>query len=180
MQYQGAREKIRNGDILAFRGNRCFSWLIKFRTLSRVSHVGIAIWFNNRLCCLEAMEGSGVRLFPVSKFIDDGDWVDWYELYDESVSREQMVKYGLTCWGKRYASIWQFIRSWSIVCRRYFDKSLAAPDTNQERFFCSEFVMAALKEGGYSGEGYERPPARTSPGDIVELPCLHRMGRLTP
>ena len=180
MQYQGAREKIRNGDILAFRGNRCFSWLIKFRTLSRVSHVGIAIWFNNRLCCLEAMEGSGVRLFPVSKFIEDGDWVDWYEPYDESVSRKQMVKYGLTCWGKRYASIWQFIRSWSIVCRRYFDKNLAAPDTNQERFFCSEVVMAEHKEGGYDGEGYERPPARTSPGDIVELPCLHRMGRLTP
>tara|TARA_R100000656_G_scaffold66206_1_gene50268 strand:- start:116 stop:658 length:543 start_codon:yes stop_codon:yes gene_type:complete len=180
MKYQNVRYKIRNGDVLAFRGKRWYSWLIKFRTLSRVSHVGVAIWFGDRLCCLEALEGSGVRLYPVSKYMECGDWVDWYELYDESISRKQLTDYALKSWGKRYASLWQFIRSWGIVCRRWFDKNLAPPDTNKDRFFCSEFVMSALREGGYSGEGFERPPARTSPGDVVELPCLHRMGRLVP
>ena len=178
MQYQEVRKKIKNGDVLAFRGNRVFSWIIKLRTLSRVSHVGIAIWFGNRLCCLEAMEGSGVRLFPVSKFVEDGEWVDWYELHDSSVSRKQMSEYALTCWGKRYASPLQFLRSFGVICKRWFDKKLAPPDTNPDRFFCSEFVMTSLREGGYSGEGFERPPAQTSPGDIVELPCLHRMGKL--
>jgi hypothetical protein len=51
-------------------------------------------------------------------------------------------------------------------------------DTNPDRFFCSELALDALRAGGYRGEGFDKPAAETSPADVIELPCLHRRGRL--
>ncbi len=42
MRYTDTRDLINDGDVLAFRGTRLFSRLIKLWTRSRVSHVGVA------------------------------------------------------------------------------------------------------------------------------------------
>lgn len=177
MLYSEVRDDIKNGDLLAFRGTALFSRLIKAWTHSRTSHVGIACWMHGRLTVIEAMEGVGVRVYPMSMRLGK---VDWYELLPEyRVDRRKSVEYALDQWGKRYASPWQFVRSWGKLTAWAASRRGLDPDTNEDRFFCSELVMCALQAGGYRGEGYTKSASQTDPGDCVELPCFHRMGRLT-
>lgn len=180
MKYEKARASIRDGDVFAFRGSRWYSELIKLRTLSRISHVGIAIWVRERLCVMEALEGDGIRIFPVSKCLQDGCVIDWYELFDSDIDRSVVTDEALSHWGKLYAPWWQFVRSWGFLTKWFIKKEVidVPVDVDPERFFCSEFVLRCLQRGGYMGEGYDTNPAEASPGDVVELPCLHRMGRL--
>lgn len=175
-------DAVRSGDVLAFYGHGLIATAIRFRTLSRCTHVGFALWFRGRLCVLEAREFKGVRLFPVGRYLSDPDLkIVHYELLDEGygINRSVVVDSALSHWGKRYASTWQFLRSYGLVTRRMADRLGLAPDTNPERFYCSEYVQDSLREGGYKGEGSSRPPAETSPGDVLELPCLSRRGTLT-
>ena len=178
MKYADARERIRDGDVLAFRGTRLFSRLIKFWTQSRVSHVGIACWMHKRLTVIEALEPGGVRVYPMSRYVSRGCRVDWYHLVSPDLNRQQIVAFALSKWGLRYASPWQFFRSWGWLSRWWANRRGLAADTNDARFFCSELVLDALRTGGYKGEGYDKPASQTSPGDVIELPCLHRRGSL--
>jgi len=183
MKYLKVRDKIRDGDVLAFRGTRWWSWLIRYFTQSRTSHVGFALWMHGRLCVMEALEGRGIRIFPVSKCLEDGEWIDWYELHkpeDNKIDRDVLVATALSHWGKQYAPWWQFVRTWCRWLRRYMDMRGKPMDVDPERFFCSEFVLTCLRMSGYLGEGFASnlSPAAASPGDIIELPCLHRMGKL--
>jgi len=138
---------------------------------------------HERLCVMEALEGRGIRIYPVSKCLEDGEQIDWYELHkpeDNKIDRAKVVEHALSYWGKRYASIWQFVRSWGLVGKWFGKKTKAPIDVDPDRFFCSEFVLTCLRQAGYLGEGFAARlrPAEAAPGDIIELPCLHRMGRL--
>ena len=180
MLYSQAEKLIKDADVLAFRGSHFFSKLIKLRTLARVSHVGFALRILDRLCVLEAVEGVGVRLFPLDKHLNRGARVDWYQLDDThyAVSRDKVIRFVLYVWGAEYAKWSQFLRSWGFLSRRIADFWGLSMDMDEGRWFCSELVMAGLRDGGYTGEGYERESAATSPAEIIELPCLRRMGRL--
>ena len=186
MKYTDARDLIQDGDVLAFRGTRLFSRLIKLWTRSRVSHVGIACWMHDRLTVVEALEGVGVRVYPLSRYVGRGCDVDWYQV-DQSANdvlahgaldRRAVVAFALSKWGLRYASPWQFLRSWGWLSRRVSESRGLPVDTNPDRFFCSELALDALRAGGYRGEGYDKAAAETSPADVIELPCLRRRGRL--
>jgi hypothetical protein len=188
MKYAEARSLIRDGDVLAFRGTRLFSKIIKLWTRSRVSHVGVACWMHGRLTVVEALEGVGVRVFPLSRYIEQRCRVDWYELLQAErdtirhgpLDRSSVVAFSLSKWGLRYASPWQFLRSWGWLSRWAAVHHGVPDDTNPDRFFCSELVLDALRSGGYRGEGYDKPAAKTTPADVIELPCLRRRGRLDP
>jgi len=181
MDYNANRHEIRDGDVLAFRGTAAFSRLIQWRTRARVSHVGFAVWLEqwDRLAVLEAMEPGGIRLHPLRKRLADGEWVDWYRLDDDQVDRSALVSAAFEHWGKRYASPWQFLRSWGWVSRMVFDKLGRPSDTNPDRFFCSELVALCLTRAGYvCDDPVWTTPATMAPADIVELPVLRRMGKL--
>ena len=188
MKYAEVRLLVRDGDVLAFRGTRLFSKIIKLWTRSRVSHVGVACWMHGRLTVVEALEGVGVRVFPLSRYIEQGCWVAWYEMLQGErdridhgpLDRKAVVSFALSKWGLRYASPWQFLRSWGWLSHWAAGRRGLPADTNPDRFFCSELVLDALREGGYQGEGYDNPAAETSPADVIELPCLRRRGRLDP
>ena len=188
MKYTAARDLIQDGDVLAFRGTRLFSRLIKLWTRSRVSHVGIACWMHGRLTVVEALEPGGVRVYPLSRYVGRGCEVDWYQVDQPAtdvmthgaLDRQEIVAFALSKWGLRYASPWQFLRSWGWLSRMIAERRGLPADTNPERFFCSELALDALRAGGYQGEGYEKPAAETSPADVIELPCLRRRGRLEP
>ena len=180
MDYKTHRHEIRDGDVLAFRGTAAFSRLIQWRTRARVSHVGFAVWLPkwDRLAVLEAMEPGGVRLHPLRKRIADGEWVDWYKT-DDAVDRSALISAAFEHWGKRYASPWQFLRSWGWVSRLVVDKLNRPADTNPDRFFCSEFVAHCLKRAGYvCNDPVWTEPAKMAPADVVELPVLRRKGKL--
>ena len=80
-------------------------------------------------------------------------------------------------WGKRYAPWVQFLRSFGWLIKPLANRLGFEMDLAPDRFFCSEFVMLKLRQAGYTGEG-AADPAITSPAKIIELPCLHRRGRL--
>jgi len=152
-----------------------FSQLISLWTRSRYSHVGLVMKVHGRLAVIEALEGTGVRIHPLSRLVKRRK-LDWFKLDKTQVNRVALVGDALTHWGQRYASPWQFIRSYSFITRKILDSIGVPADTNNERFFCSEFVMHAMRQAGYQGEGPD--DARATPDDITRLPCLTRQGRL--
>ena len=171
--------RIRNGDVLAFRSRSLWSKLIRFRTMAPVSHVGFAYWLEGRLAVIEAKDWYYIRVWPLDRYLEDKSYeVDHYELLDEQykVSRTHVVRQALKLWGSRYANAWQFLRSWGIIGRRIGDWLGWSKDTDEGRYHCSETILTCLVAGGYCGEGFEKSPAEVTPGDIVRLPCLHRTG----
>ena len=67
MLYSQARPKIKSGDVLAWRGAGIISRVIRRVTMSSHSHVGIAWVANGRVFILEAVEGYGIGLRPLSQ-----------------------------------------------------------------------------------------------------------------
>lgn len=178
MDYSVVRTGIEEGDVLAFHFDpgSIFSQLISFRTRSRVSHVGFAVKVHGRVCVIEAIEGRGVRVFPLSMVLKQGRKVDWYHTDVPRTSwRWTISNEALSHWGRKYASPWQFVRSFGLVTRWVCDRLGVARDTNDKRFFCSEFVVSCLKRSGIMIDG---DSALMSPGDVIELPCLVRRGTL--
>lgn len=182
-----AAAALRSGDVLLVEGRSLFALGIKLRTRSRFSHAGIvlriAVGGAERLCILESLEPWGVRLYPLDRYLErcsrKGECVHWYAL-EEGVDRQQVAAYALAQWGKRYASVWQFLVSWGRItgfARRLL--GLKPADTNAERFFCSELVASALRAGGYRPDD-DLPEAATDPGAIALYGCLRRRGMVTP
>jgi len=177
MDYKTVRSLISSGDVIAFETApwSLISQLISLWTRSRYSHVGLVMKVHGRLAVIEALEGRGVRIHPLSRLVKRRR-LDWFKLDKTQVNRSALVGDALSHWGQRYASPWQFIRSFSVLTRRCLDKWGLPSDTNVERFFCSEFVMHAMRRAGYQGEGPD--DAKATPDDITRLPCLTRQGRL--
>ena len=178
MDYSLVRDDIQNGAVLAFGYIRksFFSQLISLVTRSRISHVGIVIRFYKRLCVIEALEGRGVRVFPISMLLKKGRKIVWYQTrIPVGLERFSICEYAMKHWGKRYASPWQFVRSFSLLTKRICDRLGIQVDTNEERFFCSEFVVDCLSESGLE---INAVAAEMSPADVIELPCLLQRGVL--
>lgn len=177
----GQHALIQDGDVFAFRGRGFWAAAIKLRTFSRVTHVGFAIRVRGVLCALEAREKIGVRIFPLELYERDSNMeVDWYQfksgLYPD-VTRAAIIERAISHLGCSYASAWQFVRSFGLLSEPLCDKLGIRHVTNYGRFFCSQYVLASLREAGYQGDR-EVHPALASPGDIIELECLERRGRV--
>jgi hypothetical protein len=192
MKYQDIRDHISNGDFFLFRGNRWWSRLIRWRTQSVFSHVGVALWvhvggLSPRLAILEALEPHGVRLFPFSRYLEEcsrqGVGVDWYKLDRSSVNGQMVAAYALEQWGKPYA-MRQLVFSFGLVgglVRRLLHLHVPVIDgEGEEKFFCSELAAAAVEAGGYKPDSLDESlPAAIDPGSVALFPCLHRMGTLS-
>jgi len=72
VSYDKLRHTIRNGDLLFCGGDYAFSKTIRYLSgQSKVSHVGIVYWWNERLMLLESVETDGVRIVPVSQYVEN-------------------------------------------------------------------------------------------------------------
>lgn len=70
IDYDQLRGRICNGDLLFCGGNYIFSKTIRYLSgKSKVSHVGIVYWWNDRLMLMESVETDGVRIVPVSQYL---------------------------------------------------------------------------------------------------------------
>lgn len=74
MTYTDIRNRIRSGDLLAYRGTGWDGWLVRQWTDSDYAHVGIAWLVGGRVLVLESYPGKGVRVMPASKRVPDA-WV---------------------------------------------------------------------------------------------------------
>ena len=177
MRYQDHRPLIQDGDVVAFQVARwsLFSQVISIWTRSKFSHVGIVMWVRGRLAGIEALEGVGVRIHPLSHLVRTRR-INWFQITDDNIDREKITTAALSRWGARYASPWQFIRSFSVVTTWVCDRLGVQYDTNPDRFFCSEYVMHCLQQAGYEGDS--TTVSRATPDDITRLTCLQHRGLL--
>lgn len=174
---------IQDGDVIAFHRRGFWSAMIRCWTSSRISHVGFALWIGSHLCVLEAQEGRGVQIVSMSSYrADTNVRAFWYRLRTESyptLKRGDLVDEALGHLGCRYASPWQFLRSWGLVTEPLCDFFGLSKDLDPQRFFCSEFILGRLRARGYK-DNPEFDAPRASPGDVIELDCLEDMGQVSP
>lgn len=187
MKFREAAKRISDGDLCFFGGVKPHSRIIKMRSLSRFSHVGLFFWavhaLERRLYVVESVEPYGVRIYPFAKYLAeceaDGCAVDWYQLLPRHIDVSHAVRHCLDRVGNRYADPRQFIRSflWTgDMIRRLFGLPV---DTNRGRYFCSELIAEAYMAAGFKAtNGIPSHPAQTTPGDVAHYPCLVRQGRL--
>lgn len=70
--YEEYRNSVHNGDLLFCGGTHPLSKVIRyFSGKSKVSHVGIIFWWQKRLMLLESVETDGVRIIPLSQYINN-------------------------------------------------------------------------------------------------------------
>lgn len=142
MDYADARIDIQSGDLLAWSGHSLFSRLIKLFTESSFTHVGIAYRTGNRLFVIEAMEGRGVRLFPLSRRLPFF-WIrptirkhEWNSIIEETAIKRI---------GERY--------SFTECARALFRKATK----KDNKWQCAEFASYILSLIGYPTNGYNIP-----------------------
>lgn len=183
MKLSDIEHSIKDGDVLLFQGTALWSKIIKFFTRSVYSHAGIAIWVHSPVCnekvlaVYEAREGSGVRLFPLSVYVKRGVIIDWYSV-DQSVNRKEMVRWALKLWGNRYATFWQFWRSFTLTGKYLGDLFGIPSKIDKDRPFCFWIVSYLLVDiGGFQIPEDERKTLETTTGaDLTRYTCLHRQG----
>jgi uncharacterized protein YycO len=144
--------------ILLFKGRGFVSWLIRFQTRSKYSHVAIVVgdWL------YEAWQGAGVRKVPYAEHVakNGGDNVDVFRLdpglpFDEAAA----LAYLEARVGKGY-DYWGVIR---FVTRRRM------PANDKE--FCSEYGFSAVLSGGVQ-LFRDTEPYEVSPGLFGRSPLL--------
>lgn len=178
MTFEDLMKEAEPGDLLFFGGERWWSKLIKLRTWSRWSHVGMVVDKDNegRVLVCEALEGYGVRT------VDAEEWMTWKgsiglgEVLMRIEAKRMSADYMLSQVGMRYASPRQFIRSFSFLWRR-IAKFIGLPaDTDANRWFCSELVAAAIQSADQIT--WKKKPAKMQPGDLAESYHLRIVGVL--
>jgi hypothetical protein len=158
----------RTGDLALFSGRRLWSRLIRLRSGSEWSHVGVFVEVEGQLWIVEALEGKGVRI--VRPYV----WQQWrghcaIGRVDglDGEQRQEIKRFLLHRIGEEYASPRQFVRSFSWVWRRISRAWKLKTDLHAERWFCSELAAFALMLVGVPKFGV---PAETTPGDLARLP----------
>lgn len=182
MRYEEARHAIETGDLLFFRGRLLHSRLIQFWTRSVYSHVGVAVWLESgpirRLFVVEALEGKGVRIYPLSRYLSAGADVDWYAVTDSAFDRTGAAAWALAQVGLHYASPWQMLRSFGLITKWLCDNLGLPTKIDSNRWFCSCYAVRLLMAGGIEFDE-TIDPSLTPPGRVALLTCLRRMGALT-
>lgn len=170
ISYEEARVKMQPGDVIAFGGKGRFSEIIKFATISDVSHVGVILQtkvtdydtdkFFNQI--IESTSLHGFNGVNISRFSDrlttyDGElW--WLPLADE-IRRKKFDQqkfhdflFNQAKERKPY-DMPQAIKS-ALDALDKLPFGLHGPGYNEEdfsKFFCSELVAAGLEIAGAVG-----------------------------
>lgn len=177
--YDDVREKIRNGDILLYKGRGFVSWAIKFFTRSEYSHAGIAVWWYDRLMVMEALS-KGVIVNPLRRSVGryKGS-VEWWTLKKDfdinNDDRKKMIIFAQEELGKDFAFWGLFLFALVIS----FVIPLGKKDflTREKRLFCSLYVAEIYNKADRDlRKGL--PDRFTSPADISKSSLLECGGTL--
>lgn len=173
---------VRPGDVILLRKSHSFfGRLIRLWTHSPYSHAMIAVKLRagttERLCALESLEPEGVRLYPLDRYVRENT-LDLFALRP-GLGNVGVTDFALAHLGERYASSWQFVRSFGLLHRlwqRLTGRHL--PDADARREFCSELAAKWLETRGCV---LAKRPWETSPADLATwTEHLEPKGELTP
>ena len=173
-------DHVRDGDLVAIRGNTWLGKLIRWATDSEYSHVGLVVWVDiaglgRRPCLLEAAISAGVRVLPLAlclKEVEEEKGAAW--LFPrkadgkageagEASKGEASVIAGIRRWGKPYPPLYQLLLTGYAWLRWLF----RVTDVSLDSYHCAEFVAASLMDADIA---IPRAPVLMTPRDITELP----------
>jgi uncharacterized protein YycO len=160
------KEIFQVGDIVFERTDTITSKLIRMRTLSQWSHVGIIIGRVHGAVKVVSARRNGVI---VDTLRDWGNKVQVLRLDPEVASEyqlEQMTKFAIQKVGKKYdyCGILDF-----ITMTRY---------QNDNRWFCSELVHSSMLSASIDIFKKKKPPEFVTPGILYENPYLNYIAQL--
>jgi len=174
MTFEEIEQSARVGDLVFFSGRRAFSWLIRLRSGSIWSHVGMIVWEQNDQIgmapqVVESLEGRGVQCVPLSCWRSERGRVALGRVDTLPAVRSFAADHAASKRGLRYASPWQFIRSFSVIWSRLRRLLRVPDDCDPQRYFCSELVAESLL---FAGLHLPKPAACMYPGDVAQLPYV--------
>jgi uncharacterized protein YycO len=160
------RPRIRSGDLFFASGNYAISKMIKSFTNSPWSHVGVIFKLKeiDRVVLLEAVEDTGVRIIPVSKYLDD--YKNNSKAYNGSlvIARpkditsdmlQTIAKFGADELGRPYNT-----RELATIAAR-ISLGIGRKKKNDRTYICSELVQACFQKAGkpfaFSNDGFISP-----------------------
>jgi hypothetical protein len=149
--YEAMRGEFKTGDLLFFSGDHWLSGLIRWRSKSAWSHVGMVVRIEelDRVFLIESVLEVGVRMLPLSFIYKDYDGrnkpykgrVAWakHELLDSDFIKQKAVKeFCVDNLSKQYDRK----EYWRILWRSFwgFDNFF-----HDEKYTCAEYIYEAFK-----------------------------------
>lgn len=149
--YEAMREEFKTGDLLFFSGNHWLSGLIRWRSKSAWSHVGMVVRIEelDRVFLIESVLEVGVRMLPLSFIYKDYDGkskpykgrVAWtrHDLLANDLLKQKAVKeFCVDNLSKQYDRK----EYWRILWRSFwgFDNFF-----HDEKYTCAEYIYEAFK-----------------------------------
>lgn len=168
ISYTEVRERMRPGDVIAFGGKGNISELIKFATLSDVSHVAVILQtkilnddedrFFNEIIESTTLNGAAeVRTARLSDCLNIYEGEIWWLPLDERTrsrfDEKKFYNFLFRQVGKGY-DMRQAVKAGVDLLDRLPFSGGDSPTRNKEdfsKFFCSELVAAAFEEAGVTG-----------------------------
>jgi len=182
--YNAARGKIRDGDVLLFRRRRGFlSKLIAVAGRSEYCHAAMAAWWNDRLMCLETVQGCGGRAVLLSTLVEDAPGrIDVFRALPKlrRFRRLSAVEAMIEITGRRYG--WPALVKAALV-HLPMVRFLVRAETNDAADghlpFCSQAVAWAYRLGGLD-LAPNLADRQTEPGDLARSAALEYRFTLGP
>lgn len=149
---------LRPGDVLLYKGTGFFSWLIRTKTSSDISHVEI---YDGEGMSLAARDGVGVGRFPLRT-------QDLFMVRRpiRRVNMEKLREYHAAVEGEKYD--WLGLLSFVLIRRQ---KSASKNGAQ----FCSEYLTHALRWAGFAVFS-DVPAAAVEPGDFQKSDLFRTRG----
>lgn len=157
--YVEYRTTIESGDVFFTYSPKPFSRLIRWWTGSKISHVGVFLWIENRLFIVEMLEGRDCIMIPASNRFKNVDFYHWKPFVCRTVL-EDFTSEVLEDVGTVKYSIWLAVKSFFII-------------TKSSQSFCSASVARWLNMG------FDLQTRGIMPNDIVNR-CRQPLTLVTP
>lgn len=174
-RYEDIRLRIKDGDVLMFKGRYFISSIIKWLSRSRYSHAGIVAKWNDRLMVMEA-DSKGVIVSRISSKVRKyRGKVEWRTCNREisDGDRRKMIDFAQEELGKEFAR-WKALRLGLMV---FFKMKVSQDDkfARKNKLICSEYVASIYNQAGIDlAEG--KADQFTSPENIAHSGLLTKMG----
>jgi len=179
--YSSARKRIRDGDVLLFRrGDGIVSKMIAVAGRSPYIHAGMAVWWHDRLMCVETIQGIGGRAAHLSAQVTaPHTTILVRRVRSRKFNRPAAADAMLNVIGKRYGW-WGLFKAATIHLPIW--RFLVKPDTDDKANgslpFCSQAVASALRAGGVDPVP-NLADRLTEPGDLARSAALRDVFILT-
>ena len=130
MNYSTNKKLIKSGDVILWSGSGFSARVVRLFTRSRWSHVGIAVWWGDRLMVLDSYPFKGTRARLLSHDLKNAFWLpsgaNW---------SRRAQGFALDELDKRYSfqNLWKTLWGLNLVKKEYH---------------CAQYVAAVLSKAG--------------------------------